>query len=201
MVSDGLHVVKTASDGTFELPGHDKARFVFITTPSGFKTNNAYYQPIQGETSSYDFALLPYDGAIQRNGAHQFIHISDTEIHGSTSLTEHADWVGNMRDYAANEGAAFIVHTGDICYDSGLKDHIRLMNTHNMQIPVFYTIGNHDLVRGEYGEELFEQLYGPVYYSFDVGNVHYIVTPMPGGDYAPSYTQADVYHGNHLPTM
>ena len=51
------------------------------------------------------------------------------------------------------------------------------MNTENMDCPVFYCIGNHDLVKGKYGEELFENIYGPVYYSFDAGRVHYIVTP------------------------
>ena len=53
------------------------------------------------------------------------------------------------------------------------------MNTENMDCPVFYCIGNHDLVKGKYGEELFESIYGPVYYFFDAGNVHYVVTPMP----------------------
>ena len=60
-----------------------------------------------------------------------------------------------------------------------MKNHIKLMNTENMDCPVFYCIGNHDLVKGKYGEELFESIYGPVYYSFDAGNVHYVVTPMP----------------------
>ena len=50
------------------------------------------------------------------------------------------------------------------------------------------------MVKGKYGEEVFESIYGPVYYSFDVGNVHYIVTPMWGGDYRPGYTKEDVYH-------
>ncbi len=66
------------------------------------------------------------------------------------------------------------------------------MNTQNMNCPVFYCIGNHDLVAGTYGEELFESLYGPVYYSFEAGNVHYIVTPMFHGDYNPSYTVEEV---------
>ena len=57
---------------------------------------------------------------------------------------------------------------------------------------MFYCIGNHDLVKGKYGEECFEKYYGPVYYSFDVAGVHYIVTPMPGGDYRPGYTKDDV---------
>ena len=44
---------------------------------------------------------------------------------------------------------------------NGLKAHIKLMNTENMDCPVFYCIGNHDLVKGKYGEELFESIYGP----------------------------------------
>ena len=62
-----------------------------------------------------------------------------------------------------------------------------------MGVPVFYCIGNHDLVKGKSGEELYEDIYGPVYYSFDVGNVHYIVTLMLGGDYRPGYTKENVY--------
>lgn len=193
MVSDGLHVVKTERDGSFELPGHEKGRFLFITTPSGFKTDNAYYRRIVEGRQSYDFGVRSYDSHVRKDGSHRFIHISDTEIHGSLSNAEHSDWVQNLRDYTANEGMAFIMHGGDICYENGLKNHIRLMNTANMNVPVFYSIGNHDLVKGTYGEELFEQLYGPVYYSFDVGSVHYIVTPMMDGDYRPSYRPADVY--------
>lgn len=193
LVSDGLNVVKTASNGSFSLPGHEKEKFIFITTPSGYKTDNAYYQRIDTGKSTYDFAVKPYGGGISKDGKHKFIHISDTEIHGSVTNAEHMDWVQDMRDYSANEGVAFIVHTGDICYDNGLTNHIRLMNTANMNTQMFYTIGNHDLVKGTYGEELFESLYGPVFYSFDIGNVHYIVTPMLGGDYRPSYKKEDVY--------
>ena len=47
-VSDGLNVVQTDSKGCFTLPGHDKERFIFITTPSGYKTENAYYRRIEG---------------------------------------------------------------------------------------------------------------------------------------------------------
>lgn len=193
MVSDGLNVVKTSAGGSFSLPGHAKARFIFITTPSGYKTDNAYYRRIETGTNSYDFGVTPYNSGIAAGGSHKFIHISDTEIHGSLSTDEHSDWLQNLRNCAANEHVAFIMHTGDICYESGLRNHIGMMNTHNMNVPVFYSIGNHDLVKGEYGEQLFEQIYGPVCYSFDAGSVHYIVTPMLGGDYRPSYTPDDVY--------
>lgn len=188
-VSDGLNVVETAADGSFTLPGHERERFIFITTPSGYKTFNRHYHKIEEKQSGYDFGLMPYSGRIRKDGSHKYIHIADTEIFNTEN---HEDWVNNVRDYARNEQAAFIIHTGDICYEKGLKAHIKLMNTENMDCPVFYCIGNHDLVKGKYGEELFESIYGPVYYSFDAGNVHYIVTPMPGGDHAPGYTADDV---------
>ena len=63
----------------------------------------------------------------------------------------------------------------------------------NMGVPVRYVIGNHDYVHwGEYGEALFESIYGPVMYSFDVGQIHYIVTPIVYGDVQAKYTLQDV---------
>lgn len=188
-VSDGLNVVQTLNDGSFILSGHSKERFIFITTPSGYKSNNQHYIKIKAEKKSYDFGLQPYI-ATAKNGSHKYVQITDTEIFNTTN---HEEWVGNLRDYATNEKAAFIIHTGDICYEIGLKKHIELMNTANMNCPMFYCIGNHDLVKGSYGEELFKSIYGPTFYSFEVGNVHYIVTPMLSGDHRPSYRKEDVY--------
>lgn len=188
-VSDGLNVTETAKDGTYTLPGHARQRFIFITTPSGYKTLNKHYHKIDSRTDGYDFGLLTYHPGIGKDGSHQYVHVSDTEIFNTEG---NEAWVRNIREYAANENAAFIIHTGDICYENGMKKHIKLMNTENMNVPVFYCIGNHDLVKGKYGEEVFENNYGPVYYSFDVANVHYIVTPMPGGDHKPGYTRLDV---------
>lgn len=190
-VSDGLNVVKTDSKGGFTLNGYEKTRFIFITTPSGYKTYNRHYIPVSASTGAYDFGVLPLTGKrIAADGKHSFIHISDTEIFNSVG--GEGKWVKNLKEFAANNHVAFIIHNGDICYDKGLKEHIQLMNTKNMDCPVFYANGNHDLVKGKYGEELFESLYGPVYYSFNVGNVHYVVTPMAGGDYQPSYTTDQV---------
>ena len=58
-VSDGLNVVETAADGSFTLPGHERERFIFITTPSGYKTFNRHYHKIEEKQSGYDFGLMP----------------------------------------------------------------------------------------------------------------------------------------------
>lgn len=190
-VSDGLHVVQTDSKGNYQLPGHERMRFLFITTPSGYKTFNAFYQRVVERADSYDFAVYPCRERIQSDGSHRFIHLSDTEI---STKDGNEIWSRQLCEYADNEKIAFIVHTGDICYEGGLKNHIRILNTQLTEnTQVFYGIGNHDLVKGVYGEELYEKLYGPVYYSFDVGAVHYVMTPMLYGDYRPGYNKEDVY--------
>lgn len=188
MVSDGLNVTRTSSDGRYTLPGHPRERFLFVTVPGGYKALRHYHRIEQG-VRSYDFALQPYGARIAKDGSHRFVHISDTEISTAAGQEE---WVDDLRTYASNEGAAFLIHTGDICYEKGLKAHLPMMNTANMDLPVYYCIGNHDLVQGARGEELFERIYGPVYYSFNAGKVHYIVTPMWSGDYRPGYTREDV---------
>ena len=191
-VSDGLNVAKTDNRGRFELPRRSNARFVSISCPSGYMTSTGgYYKPVveNAGANDYDFAIRRYNSGVGKKGNHCFIHISDTEIFNTT---ENEKWCSDVRDYAANQNVAFVVHTGDICYEKGLKEHIKLMNNENMPVPVYYCIGNHDLVKGKYGEELYESLYGPTWYSFNVGNVHYVVTPMLGGDYRPSYTPDEV---------
>lgn len=188
-VSDGLNVTQTDSHGRFTLPGHTGERFIFITTPSGFRTYNRHYIPVDGSIDSYDFGIMPYDAHTSKKGAHRFIQVTDTEIFNTEG---NEAWVDDIRKYAANEDVAFVVHTGDICYEKGLKEHVGLMNTRNMDVPVYYCIGNHDLVKGRYGEELFESIYGPVFYSFDCGNTHYVVTPMGSGDYRPGYDRNEV---------
>lgn len=127
-------------------------------------------------------------GKDAQSGTHTFIQVTDTEIWNVEGSLE---WADEIRRYAANSGASFIVHTGDLCYESGLRAHIQLMNTGNMGIPVYYGIGNHDLVKGETAEGLFESIYGPVWYSFDVEGVHYVMLPMLRGDHKPSYTIED----------
>ena len=121
--------------------------------------------------------------------SHTFLHVADSEV-GAAGAGE---WLEKLRRTAEETHPAFIIHTGDICYIDGLRAHIRDMNDETMGVPVRYAIGNHDYVNwGEYGEALFESIYGPVMYSFEVGRIHYIVTPIVHGDVKAKYTEGNV---------
>lgn len=180
VVSDGYDVVKTNSDGTYTLPHNPNARFLSVTIPSGYKATKTHYIPLRADVKNLDFALVK--DVVQQNDFLRFIQITDTE----TPL--YGPWIDNVRNYAKQQRASLIMHTGDICYEPGMLFHAKQVNSELMGRPTYYTVGNHDLVKGEYGEKLFEDLFGPTYYSFDAGPAHFVVTPMPNGDYKPSYT-------------
>ncbi|MDE5996163.1 MAG: PQQ-binding-like beta-propeller repeat protein, partial [Eubacterium sp.] len=186
-VSDGRNVVKTDENGKFFLKGYRKTRFITVTAPAGYWIENYYISADKDKAEGYDFDLQKSD--IAAGSAHSFLQISDTEI----SENGVGEWINYLKDIAENKKPAFLIHTGDICYEAGLKKHIEDMNTENMGVPVRYIIGNHDYVDGKYGEALFESLYGPVWYSFEVGNVHYVVTPFQtgGADRTSGYNKND----------
>lgn len=186
MVTDGMNVVKTDRKGRFSLSGFEKTRFISITTPAGFETQQ-FYLPVKEDRKSYDFIVTESERTKGRE--HSFIHITDTEVTGGMGR-----WVTDLQQYIKNEQPAFLIHTGDICYEPGLTMHNQVVNAQTMDCPVYYCIGNHDLVKGNYGEELYESIYGPTWYSFDIGNVHYVVTPIDHGDNPTDYTQRDVYN-------
>lgn len=184
-VTDGRNVVKTDENGEFTLKGTRKSHFVTVTVPSGYQTDK-YYIPVNKHTDTYDFVLT--ESEITAAQDHTFIQIADTEI-GENGTGE---WLEALKDTVAEEKPAFLIHTGDICYEAGLKKHIEEMNTDTMGCTVYYVIGNHDYVKGKFGEELYESIYGPVWYSFEVGNVHYVVTSFQNGsDYKSLYNEKD----------
>lgn len=186
-VTNGKDVVKTDEDGHYVMDGWLKDRFVTVTIPTGYWTED-YYIEVTDAKEGYDFVLEKSD---RDYTDHTFLQVADSEV-GSGGVGE---WIENVKAAAEDTGAEFIMHTGDICYEDGLRTHLSGMNSENMSAPVRYAIGNHDYINwGGYGEAYFESIYGPVCYSFEVGNIHYVVTPMVNGvDYLGRYTNADVW--------
>lgn len=189
-VTNGRDVVKTDGNGRYVLDGWLKERFVTITIPSGYWTEKYYVDTKKKDVNNKEINFYLDKKEIDES-EHTFLQVSDSEI-GESGVGE---WIDHTKAVVDELKPAFLIHTGDICYEDGLKQHIKGMNTENMGVPVRYVIGNHDYVKyGSYSEQLFEDTYGPVCYSFDVGDIHYIVTPfMTGADYMPRYMPNNVW--------
>lgn len=193
LVSDGLHVAATAAEGRFELPGHLRQRFVMATIPAGYQAVDSHYIPANRSTDAFDFDLKP-DSRTQPGKPARFVQVADSETDSNHG------WIEPIRRFVDQRETGFIMHTGDICYRKAMIFHAREFSRERMGLPVFYGIGNHDMETGLYGEELFERLFGPVFYAFEAGDTHFIVTPMLSGTRRPSYSKTDVarWLENHL---
>lgn len=181
-VSDGLNIVFTDANGAFSLPGWERAHVIAVQCLTN--AHDDWFYMIDGHEGDFEFTISPAKAPAD----HSFFHISDSEI---TEAEECEPWLGYIKSLIAAHPAAFLIHTGDICRIRGLENHRLAMNYDTMGIPVRYTLGNHDYVADRYGEYSFERMYGPVWYSFDLGNTHYVVLPIKSGEAPGCYLPDD----------
>ena len=185
LVSDGYAVVRTDKTGRYELEiGPHSGRFVFVTTPRGYWTDK-FHAPIEKSAVSRraDFSLLPKS----QPDRFDFVFMCDL-----ADLGVRSGKVGMPKTKASIREAnaiqptpAFILVQGDICIQANEgKNCVDCFSV--SKIPVRVGIGNHEIMGGQpnpYGA--YERLFGPTYYSFDWGPVHFVVLngnkAMPGG--------------------
>ena len=200
-VSDGFTIALTDADGRYSLSLNPRARFVTVYTPEGYRNTNRFFTDVRslvsGQASDgksihrgnagFDFGLAP----TQQYGS--FAHMGDIEER------QYCDWIDRLKDYSSVNDHDFIAITGDICYAAGLVNMSKFINDMTLERRVVYTIGNHDLIKGNedylgnpYGEKNFEDAMGPSWYAFAAGGINFIVTPMMAGDAKPSYTADDI---------
>ena len=185
-VSDGVQVVDTADDGSFELVTTPDRGFVWFTTPSGYRIPQnmpgtaRFYQPLSdGSEQSAVFELEP-DPVPHDN--HTLLLLGDIQTEDPTEM----GWflsqsVPDLRATVEGLGGehAFGISCGDIMFDNLelYPDYERGVG--EVGVPFFQVVGNHDLdmdnLTDQSSTETFSRHFGPRYYSFTRGAVHYVV--------------------------
>ena len=186
-VSDGLDVVETAADGSFELLTTDRQRFAFISVPAGHAIPTsasgtaAFFRAIAPNAAGEMEVEFSLDRSADDN-RHAFLALGDTQTQTAFEMGRlHDESIPDIRRTVDRLGgaAAFGVAVGDIMFDdlSLFPDYERAVS--RTGVPFFQVVGNHDLdldagVDPE-SVKTFERYFGPTYYSFDRGEVHYVV--------------------------
>jgi len=192
-VSNGLDVVETDSKGRYEL-SYDDDTIIFIIKPRDWKTpvdeNNLprfHYihkpggspkskypgvQPTGEMPESVDFPLR-YE---EEPTTYRAVIFGDTQ---SRDLKEVDYMARDVVEELIGVDAEFGVTMGDIVFND-----LSIFDKHNetvgrIGIPWYNVQGNHDTNQDtpddEYSDETFERIYGPPYYAYNYGDVHFVV--------------------------
>jgi len=184
VVSDGFNVVQTNRSGNYTIDINPLAKFVWISTPSGyeFKTEsyiaNHYESAIGKVNLNFDLIALK-----QNDNRHNFIIWADPQVKNKKDVVQMMETsVPDTIKIIKSMDSKIPVHgitVGDIVWDNHELFADYNAAVAKMGIPFFQALGNHDMDYRMGGDETsdktFQEHYGPTYYSFNRGKAHYVV--------------------------
>ncbi|MEL1242109.1 calcineurin-like phosphoesterase family protein [Flavobacterium flavipallidum] len=179
LISNGKDVVKTDAKGHYKI-AKIEGNTVFVIKPESymFRLNKQktvqFFVPFDTiqTVKTYDFALYPH----QENKPTKSVLLGDTQV----DVIDDVHHVGKLvTEELMDKEIDFIVPLGDLSFDNvsifdPLSQTLGLIG-----VPIFYTIGNHDLNFTEKAfmdrDKSFEAIFGPSYYAFEYGKQLHIV--------------------------
>lgn len=188
VVSDGEQVVKTGHDGIYQLFANRKKEHVFISLPSGYEIpvdDNqlaSFYKRITPDHNDSMEAIFDLKKRKTDDTNHTFLALADPQTKYQEEMDEmneeFLEDVKKVKEGVSDE-TIFGVSLGDIMYDDislfpGYIDFVK-----KTDIPFYQVAGNHDTDQDARTNAVslntFKEYFGPAYYSFNVGEVHYVV--------------------------
>lgn len=189
VVTDGRQCVTTAADGSFRMKSDlNEANFVYLSLPS-----NATVQTVDGIPQFFR-RIARHEQAVKaefilslREPAKNYtlVMIGDPQVRPYGVDDSMEQWDGTVStDIEAFRkkigGDVYCINLGDLVYNfmTAYDDYIDAAS--KIKCPTFNVIGNHDfdqttLFDTRLGNMFFETYICPEHYSFNIGDVHFIV--------------------------
>lgn len=192
VVSDGVEVVRTDANGVYQFKSQKEHKYVFISIPSGYevvsegvlpKMHQQLTLPVD-QAERIDFPLT--EAGDQTN--HIMLFFGDIHLANRTKdRSQFSDFTTDVNAFlASNAGKKVYAMTlGDMVWELywytnkyAFEEYIVDANAIK-GLSIFHTIGNHDhdmLFAGDFDTVTkYKKLIAPTYYSFNIGEVHYVV--------------------------
>ncbi len=192
-VSNGREIVATDEEGRYRLPVDDDTA-LFVIKPRGWRTPLSkdqlprfYYihkphgspdlkyagvSPTGPLPESVDFPLYPQ----QEPDTFRAILFGDPQPRTQQEV-DHI--THDVIEELIGTDASFGVTLGDIVFDDLSLFESQARSIALLGIPWYNVIGNHDINydarHDRHSDETFERVFGPSYYAFDYGPVHFLV--------------------------
>lgn len=195
VVSDGVEVVKTDKDGVYQFKSAKKWGYVFISIPKGYEVGSEGVLPQFHATLTekadkaerHDFNLVKVNQEKYRVYFLGDMHLADR----TNDLNQFDNCMKEVKaDIMDDDVKSYVITLGDMTWDlywysrkyyfpQYLKSVNYYFKNAAKQVQFFHTIGNHDHDMCKDGDfntvvEYVKDI-APTYYSFNIGDVHYIV--------------------------
>ncbi len=186
-VSDQNAVVVTGTDGSFRISGSTGPGLLFVSVPDGYRAVGSFWRTADSASArrGFEFPLAPAPAPAE----FVFIHASDTHISPASQARTQ-----RLRAIVDSVKPAFVLITGDLVKDalrvgeSEATGYYELFRSERDQFsaPVWTVPGNHENFGIEralslvsprhplYGRGMYRHYFGPDYYSFTFGGVHFV---------------------------
>lgn len=191
-VSDGVIITTTDENGFFWMNSAKRQGLVFVIQPSGYDVAVvdaipqfwSYCTADISTVEQHNFRLYESD-----NDAHTMLVATDMHLANRNSPRDYNQFRDGFAKeiealYNAASGKVYMLNLGDFAWDQywyvnkwsfpECKKEIAGFN-----FPFWSTMGNHDnnpYVPNDFGaEQAYRDNLGPVYYSMNIGKVHYIM--------------------------
>ena len=193
-VSDGFEYVLTDKDGVYRINSKKEIGCVFICLPSGYMPQTDGILPKIHSALTMDAAVPErVDFRLDKvdNKKYTLFVMGDMHLaNRNNDRTEFRKFTKDIREYKAAhpEETIYGITLGDMTWDQYwtsnnyyFPQYLDDMNSVNGVdgLTIFHTIGNHDHEMMAVGDLFTEVKYvkdiAPTYYSFNLGDVHYIV--------------------------
>lgn len=196
VVNNGSAFVRTDWNGKWELPTDTTvSKFVSISTPAEYHLPSengmaaGFYKPIGKAVATSDnvFRLRRRSSKAKK---FSYIAISDPQILDEAEMKM---WrTETVRDLKATahklgkKGEVVAMALGDLVFDNMKLFGQYATTLHKSGMTVFQCIGNHDFNKAypdlqnsqkgaaHYAEQIYERYFGPVNYSFNIGDAHIV---------------------------
>ena len=195
VVSDGVEVVKTDKDGVYQFKSAKKWGYVFVSIPKGYEVSSEGVLPQFHATLTeqadkaerHDFNLVKVNQDKYRVYFLGDMHLADR----TNDLNQFDNCMKEVKaDIMDDDVKSYVITLGDMTWDlywySRNYYFPQYLNSVNYyfknaakQVQFFHTIGNHDhdmCKDGDFNTVIeYVKDIAPTYYSFNIGDVHYIV--------------------------
>lgn len=189
-VTDGYVFVLTDAKGKYKLSSRDDARYVYLTLPSGYEVPMSHntpllYAKIEPDNKGHFDHHFKLEKSTKDMDKHVLFVMADPQVYFDPNMDEVEKASLEMKEtmnckYCGMEAVGIVV--GDIVGDIKQSGHFNpwmISNISKCEFPFFYVCGNHDVdmsaSTNEEARDTFNSYFGPTYYSFNRGKIHYVV--------------------------